>query len=123
MGRNKDSAVNFLKMVVAGKIEEAYAEFVDLNGKHHNIFTPAGFPALKKGMADNEAKFPKKKFDIQHVLEDGEMVATHSRVTLIPGELELGVVHWFRFENGKIAELWDIGQQLPKDVVNQDGMF
>ena len=123
MGRNKDAAVDFLKMVVAGQIDQAYAKHVDLKGKHHNIYTPAGFPALKQGMADNETKFPGKKFDIRHVLEEGDMVATHSKVTLIPGELELGVVHWFRFEGGKIVEMWDIGQQIPKDAVNRDGMF
>jgi|SRR5579859_2623263 len=123
MGRNKDAAVDFLKMVVAGKIDDAYAKYVDMKGKHHNAYTPAGFAALRQGMQDNEAKFPNKKFDIRHVLEEGDMVVTHSRVTLTPGELELGVVHWFRFKDGKIVELWDLGQQIPKEAVNQDGMF
>ena len=123
MGRNKDAAVDFLKMVVAGKIDEAYAKYVDMKGKHHNIFTPAGMEALRKGMADNEKVFPNKKFDIQRVIEDGDMVATHSFIVLKPGELELGVVHWFRFENGKIVEFWDVAQQAPKEVVNQDVMF
>ncbi|HVZ79461.1 MAG TPA: nuclear transport factor 2 family protein [bacterium] len=123
MGRNKDAAVGFLKMVVAGKIDEAYAKYVDMKGKHHNVFTPAGFEALKKGMIENEGMFPNKKFDIQRVVEEGDMVATHSHIVLKPGELELGVVHWFRFKDGKIAELWDVGQQVPKETVNQDGMF
>ncbi len=123
MGRNKDAAVDFLNLVVAGKIEEAYAKHVDMKGKHHNIHTPAGFPALKQGMADNEKQFPGKKFDIRHVLEEGNFVATLSKVVLKPGELELGVTHWFRFEKGKIVELWDLGQPIPKDAVNHDGMF
>lgn len=123
MGRNKDSAVEFLKMVVAGQIDEAYTKHVDMKGKHHNIYTPASFEALKKGMIENGAMFPNKKFDIKHVLEEGDMVATHSLIVLKPGELELGVVHWFRFADGKIVEFWDLGQQVPKEVINQDGMF
>lgn len=123
MGKNKDAALDFLKLVVSGKIDEAYAKHVDMKGKHHNIYTPAGFPALKQGMADNEKQFPQKKFEIKHVLEEGDLVATLSKVMLKPGELELGVTHWFRFEGGKIVELWDLGQQIPKDMVNQDGMF
>ena len=51
------------------------------------------------------------------------MVATHSHTVLKPGESELAVVHWFRFEGEKIVELWDLGQPTPKGVVNQDGMF
>lgn len=123
MGRNKEAAVEFLKMVIAGDIDQAFAKHVDMKGKHHNIFTPAGFAALKKGMMDNETQFPHKKFDIKHVVEESDMVAVHSHLALKTGELELGVVHWFRFEGNKIVEFWDLAQQAPKEVVNKDGMF
>jgi len=29
----------------------------------------------------------------------------------------------FRFEGGKVVELWDIGQLLPNDSPNADGAF
>ena len=35
----------------------------------------------------------------------------------------LAVVHICRFENGKIAEFWDIGQIQPDPLVNENGMF
>jgi predicted SnoaL-like aldol condensation-catalyzing enzyme len=123
MGRNKDAATDFLKMVVAGDIERAFAKHVDMKGKHHNIYTPAGLAALKKGMIENEVQFPNKKFDIKHVVEEGDMVAVHSHLALKTGELELGVLHWLRFEGDKIVEFWDLAQQVPKDLVNKDGMF
>jgi hypothetical protein len=28
-----------------------------------------------------------------------------------------------RFENGRIAELWDVGQEIPQDLPNEFGMF
>ncbi|MFW1806269.1 nuclear transport factor 2 family protein, partial [Acinetobacter baumannii] len=31
-------------------------------------------------------------------------------------------VHICRFENGKIAEFWDIGQIQPDPLVNENGM-
>lgn len=123
MGRNKAVAIDFLNMVIAGKFDEAYSKYVDMKGKHHNAYTAAGFSALKQGMMENESKFPNKKFEIRHVVEEENMVATHSWVALAPGDLELGAVHWFRFEDEKIVELWDVGQQIPKDLVNRDGMF
>lgn len=44
---NKQSAVEFLNMVIAGQIPEAYEKHIDMEGKHHNAFTPAGLTALE----------------------------------------------------------------------------
>jgi predicted SnoaL-like aldol condensation-catalyzing enzyme len=123
MGRNKDAAVDFLGLIIAGKFDEAYSRYVDMEGRHHNAHTPAGFPALKQGMKDNDAMFPDKRFELKKVAEDGDQVVTYSRLILKPGELELGVVHWFRFRDGKITELWDLAQPATEDAVNHDGMF
>lgn len=37
----KQAAVDFLQMVVSGKIDEAYRKHVDPRGKHPNAYTPA----------------------------------------------------------------------------------
>src|SRR5581483_5177919 len=94
---HKLSVINFLELVVAGRIEEAYQKHVDMGGKHHNAYYPAGFPALQKGMIENHAKFPNKQFHIEHVLADGDLVATHSRVALAPDQPVIAVLHLFRF--------------------------
>jgi predicted SnoaL-like aldol condensation-catalyzing enzyme len=47
----------------------------------------------------------------------------HSRVRQNPGDPDYAVMHIFRFEADKIAELWDFGQEVPKDIVNENGMF
>ena len=120
---HKDQAIDFLKMILDGKINEAYAKHVDMRGKHHNAHTPAGFAALKQGMRENDGLFPHKQFELKKVVEDGNQVVTHARLVLKPGELELAVVHWFHFEGDKITELWDLAQPVQKDGVNQDGMF
>ncbi|MBI1743628.1 hypothetical protein HYR54_11280 [Candidatus Acetothermia bacterium] len=56
----KQVAVKFLQLVVAGQIDEVYRKYVDLRGKHHNPFFPAGFPALQKAMIENHVQFPSK---------------------------------------------------------------
>ena len=120
---NKAAAVDFLQLVVAGRIDEAYEKYVDMEGKHHNAYFPAGFPALKKAMKENQVQFPLKVFTVKHTLGDNDLVAVHSHTVLRSGELEFAVVHLFRFREAKIVEMWDMGQQVPADLPNQDGMF
>ncbi len=123
MSNLKQTAVDFLQMVVAGDIEKAYEKYVDMNGKHHNPFTPAGFPALKKGMMENDAKFPHKAFTVKHVVGEGDWVTVHSHLVLKAGELELTTVHLLKFGNGKIVELWDVAAPIPAECPNKDGLF
>jgi len=119
----KQIAVEFLRLVVRGRIEEAYQKHVDLQGKHHNPFFPAGFPALCKAMAENHAQFPAKQITVKHVLGDGDLVAVHSHIVPRAGEKGLSVVHLFRFQGNRIVELWDCGQPVPADSPNQDSAF
>ncbi len=119
----KLAAVRFLQLVEAGQIEEAYRKYVDPRGRHHNPFFPAGFPALQKGMIENQAQFPHKQLSIQHVLGDGDLVAVHSHIVLSPDGPGVAAVHLFRFQDDRIVELWDCGQPVPEASPNQDGMF
>jgi predicted SnoaL-like aldol condensation-catalyzing enzyme len=119
---NKENAIQFLQLVVDGRIEEAYQKYVDMNGRHHNIHFPAGFASLKEAMIENHSQFPNKKLSIKKVLEDGELVATYSQLILTAGK-ELAVVHILRFQESRIVEMWDCGQLLPEKKLNQDGAF
>lgn len=116
---NKKLALEFLQMVIAGNIDEAYEKYVDANGKHHNVYYPGDFASLKEGMKENHANFPNKEFQVKNSLAEGDMVVTHSHLAFQKGAIGMVVVHIFRFENGKIVELWDCGQQIPEDSPNQ----
>jgi predicted SnoaL-like aldol condensation-catalyzing enzyme len=119
----KEAATEFLRLIVSGRIDEAYRKYVDMNGKHHNPFFPAGFPALQKAMEDDHTVHPNKKLSMQHVVCDGDYVVIHSHIVMHPGEPDYSVVHIYRFENDKIVELWDCGQLVPPDSPNKDGAF
>lgn len=120
---HKQIAREFLQMVVAGDIEQAYRKYVDMQGQHHNFFFPAGFPALQKAMIENHSLFPNKQIEVKNVLADGDLVAVHSRLILKEGGEEMAVVHLFRFEGDRIVEMWDIGNSIPGDSPNADGAF
>ena len=117
------AAVEFLQLVVAGRIDEAFGGRVDPQGKHHNPFFPAGLRELKKAMIENHAEFPTKQLTVKNVLVDGDLVAVHSHILLRPGDPGLATVHLFRFRGKKIVEMWDVGQAIPADSPNKDGPF
>ena len=119
----KQAAVQFLRLVVAGRIDEAYEKHVDLRGKHHNPYFSQGFPALKKAMIENHVQFPSQQLIVKNVLGDGDMVAVHSHIVLRPGETGVAAVHLFRFQSDRITELWDCSQPVPSDSPNKDGAF
>jgi predicted SnoaL-like aldol condensation-catalyzing enzyme len=56
-------------------------------------------------------------------LEDGDLVAVHSRTRLKPADNDIALIHIFQFKEDKIAELWDFGQQVPNEMINENGMF
>jgi len=120
---HKQAAVQFLQLVVIGRIDAAYEKYVDLQGKHHNPFFPAGFPELKKAMIENHIQYPNKQLAVKHVLGDNGLVVVHSHIALRPGDPGMAAVHLFRFHEYKIMEMWDIGQPVPPDSPNTDGAF
>jgi predicted SnoaL-like aldol condensation-catalyzing enzyme len=119
----KESAISFLKLAASGNVSEAYANYISPTFRHHNPYFAGDAESLKKGMAEAAAKFPDTKLEVQRIFEEGELVAVHSRVQHGPGGPAISVVHIFRFEGDRIAELWDVGQQQPEDSPNKNGMF
>ena len=116
-------AVDFLQTVVSGRVQEAYARHVGANFRHHNPFFRGDAAALMAGMEESQRKQPEKTFEVRSVIAEGDRVAVHSHLRQFPGHAGIAVVHIFRFEGEKIAELWDIGQAVPEDCVNENGMF
>jgi predicted SnoaL-like aldol condensation-catalyzing enzyme len=61
--------------------------------------------------------------EVRRTLEDRDLVAVHSRVRLDPSGPDVATVHLFRFEDGKIAEMWDVTEPIPDRSPNDNGPF
>jgi predicted SnoaL-like aldol condensation-catalyzing enzyme len=119
----KQAAMNFLRQCAAGKARETFRAHVTPGFRHHNPYFRGDAETLAAAMDDNAKQSPEKVFEIQRALEDGDLVAVHSRVRMKPGDPDIAVVHILRFENDRVAELWDIAVPVPKDSPNKHGMF
>ncbi len=120
---HKEVALSFLRIAASGKVREAYQKHVAPGFRHHNPYFRGDAESLMIGMEENAAKNPNRVLEVQRAIEEGDLVAVHSRVRMKPGEPGLAVVHVFKFQGDRIAELWDLGQPVPENSPNENGMF
>jgi predicted SnoaL-like aldol condensation-catalyzing enzyme len=120
---NADIAIAFLRMCARGEVREAYERHVAPDFVHHNAWFPSDRESLLRAMEESAATEPNKTFEVKQVIDGGDRVAVLSHLQRAGVDLEYAVVHIARFVDGKIVELWDLGQEIPKDSPNALGMF
>lgn len=116
-----DIAKDFLQLASSGKVEEAYSNYVSTDFIHHNQYFQGSREALKKAMAEAHETSPNKRIEIKQCFTDANTVITHSLV--VKENVEMAVVHIFRFHGDTIVELWDLGQIIAKESPNENGLF
>jgi NADPH:quinone reductase-like Zn-dependent oxidoreductase/predicted SnoaL-like aldol condensation-catalyzing enzyme len=89
----------------------------------HNPLAPDGPDALKYFVATTRQQYPDAAYEPRRAITDGDLVLLHSRVVFVPGTPGLAVFDLFRYQDGKIAEHWDILQEVPATTASGNDMF
>lgn len=118
---NKEIVRNFLQLAARTSPKEAYEKYVSPRFKHHNQYFPGDRQSLLNAMEEAAMSSPNKFFEIKQIVEEGNKVVTYSHV--IKEKMEVAVFHMFRIEDGKIVELWDVGQPISTNCPNENGLF
>src|SRR5438105_2310130 len=113
---NKETAINFLKTCALKDPETGFAKYTNPGFKHHNQYFKGDRDSLMRAMIDAAKKQPNRSFTVKQVFETDQRVAIYSHV--VKDAMEIAVVHMLRFENGKISEMWDLGQVIDKNSPN-----
>ena len=103
-------------------MREAYENYIHPDFIHHNPYFKGDRETILRGMEENALQFPNKQCEILRALEDGDLVAVHSRITLGP-ENVFALIHIFRFKDEKIIEEWEASEEARKDSPNENGIF
>lgn len=119
----KEKAVSFLKSAASGEVREAYERYIGPGFRHHNPFFRGDAESLMLAMEESAAMNPHKILEVKRAIEEGDIVAVHSHVKQKQDDIGGAVVHIFRFHNDLIVEFWDVGQPIPKDSPNENGVF
>lgn len=118
---NREVAIKFIETCALQSPKLAFDQYTNPDFRHHNQYFPGDRDSLMNAMIEADKEHPNKSFTIKQVYETGDRVALFSQV--VKEGMEIAVVHMFRFENGKISEMWDVGQVIDKASPNQFGMF
>ena len=89
----------------------------------HSPMAATGAQGLKDFLDRARARSPQAEHRIKRMFADGDHVIAHVHVIINPGDRGNAVVDIFRIAAGRIAEHWDVGQEVPAHAANDNGMF
>src|SRR5262249_50359973 len=97
-------------------------QYYDPHFVQHNPLVPDGLDGLAKGVEAMTKQGMSIHFEKVHrILGEGNFVLAHSEGKL--GNKPAAFFDLFRVENGKIAEHWDVIQEILAGAKNNNGMF
>ena len=124
--RDKQVVVDYYQTAFGGNPEKAIADHFGPRYIQHNPDAPDGPEAFTGYVRWLRGEYPNLKLDIKRVIAEGDMVVTHSHLDLEPDNPEnpgRALADFFRLENGKVVEHWDVIQEIPATSANDNGMF
>jgi predicted SnoaL-like aldol condensation-catalyzing enzyme len=118
---NKKMVADFYQSLFGDKNTAAIDQYIADTYIQHNPSLPDGKEALKNAVATWFKGQPKDTVDFRHLGVDGNLVYIHTKSKM--GNKTFSIVDIFRVENGKIAEHWDVIQEVPAKSANNHPMF
>jgi predicted SnoaL-like aldol condensation-catalyzing enzyme len=101
---------------------EAVEEYGGSHYIQHHPQLPDGFEAYIQLATGYVEQFPQLSFDIKRAVAEGDMVVTHSLLKTSPEDRGTAFANFFRLEDGKIVEHWEVAQPVPESAANDNPM-
>ncbi|MEU6261287.1 nuclear transport factor 2 family protein [Streptomyces sp. NPDC047043] len=123
LAHQKWVAVHVLKGVFERGDTGVVDRFVRTDYIQHNPQVGDGAAALKAVGRSFHQQFPRATYSVKRVIAEGDLVLVHSNLVATPGTRGSAVVDIFRFQGGRIAEHWDVLEDVPATSVSGNDMF
>lgn len=123
---NKKVVMEFEELAFEKKDPAAAAELLTDDFKQHNPQVPDKKEGFVQGIGYMHSTYPNLKLETKRVVASGDMVVVHKYGKYDwnnPEERGVAVIDIFRLMDGKIAEHWDVIQEIPAQSANPNTMF
>jgi predicted SnoaL-like aldol condensation-catalyzing enzyme len=124
--RNKQVVVDYYTTAFGGDPEKAVADHLGPHYIQHNPAAQDGAEAFIGFVKWLRGEYPNFQLHIKRVVAQGDLVATHAHLDLEPDNADnrgQALADFFRLEDGKVVEHWDVIQDIPETSANDNGMF
>jgi predicted SnoaL-like aldol condensation-catalyzing enzyme len=113
--RNKQTVVEYYELAFNAKQpEQAVEKYVGPQYIQHNPQAPDGADAFIGFVTAFAGQFPELSIEIKRVVAEGDIVVTHGLIKTSADDRGSVAADFFRLENGKIVEHWDVIQPFPE---------
>ncbi|MFG2798596.1 nuclear transport factor 2 family protein [Streptomyces pseudovenezuelae] len=123
LGYQKAVAITVVKRVFERGDTAVVDRFVRPDYIQHNPTAADGSAGLKGLATSIHQQFPEARYNVKRAVSEGDLVLLHSNVVLVPGTKGASVIDIFRFQGGRIAEHWDVIQNVPDTTASGNDMF
>jgi len=121
---NKQTVIAYYNMAFnERKPAEAAEKYGGPHYIQHNPQAPDGFEAFVQFVEGFVEQFPEMSLEIKRAVAEGDMVVTHSLLKTSPEDRGTAAADFFRLEDGKVVEHWDVLQPVPESAANEHPMF
>jgi predicted SnoaL-like aldol condensation-catalyzing enzyme len=122
--QNKQLVLDFFELAFNQKrVDEAVERYIGPTYTQHNPEVADGREGLLAFAKQIAAQFPALELECKRVIAEGDLVAVHVHGRQRPGDRGIVSMDIFRVENGRLAEHWDVSQEIPEKSANDNGMF
>jgi len=121
--QNKKTIVSYYETAFGGEPEKAVAQYMGASYRQHNPEADDGPEAFIQFVHALRKANPDLKLLIKKVIAEGDTVVTHAHLVLKPDDRGVALADFFRLEDGKVVEHWDVIQAVPERSANPNGMF
>lgn len=122
--QNKALVLDFFRLLFQEhRVQEAMQRYVGTPFVQHNPYLEAGPAPLADLLEQYFSQHPQASADIRRVVAEGDLVVVHSHWKESPEDRGQSVIDIFRVADGKIAEYWNVSQDIPENPANATGMF
>lgn len=98
-------------------------EFLADDYIQHSTAASEGKEGLRAFFTDRAGRFGDISFAIKASFVDGDFTIFHIHTVRFPGDPGMSIIDYFRLEDGKVKEHWEVLQEIPEVLPHSNGIF
>jgi predicted SnoaL-like aldol condensation-catalyzing enzyme len=121
--RNRETVQRFCEIIFNEHKTAAAVDFIQDDYIQHSHFLADGRQPFIDYFSDFFAEYPRARLHVKRIIAEGDYVVVHSHFVRDPADRGTAIADIFRLDNSRLAEHWDVIQEVPARAQNKNSMF